>query len=324
MRKTSLKIGNITLNSCVVLAPMAGVTNGAYKKICRDVFTGLICSEMINDKGLLHQNEKTLQMSFVDEYEHPVSMQLFGSEVPTMKEAAIYLEQKTNCDIIDINMGCPAPKITKNNSGSKLLLYPERAYEIVKTIKEVTTKPLTIKMRIGYDENNINAVEFAKLMEKAGVDAIFIHGRTTKQQYRGKADWSIIKAVKETVSIPVIGNGDIDTPQKALAMIEYSGVDGVMIGRAAMGNPWLLNEIDYYLKENELLIHPTITEKKQTLIKHFDELSNLKNSKIAALEIRAQGCMYFKGLNNATEIKKTFQTISSREELLNVLEMIKE
>ncbi len=318
-----LKIGNIELDSQVVLAPMAGVTNSAFKEVVRELGAGLICTEMINDKALIHGNENTQKMIDISEFERPVSVQIFSNEVETLVKAAKVVDKLDNVDIIDINMGCPAPKITKNNSGSKILLYPELLYEMVKGVVDNVSKPVTVKMRIGWDENNINVVENALLAQKAGASAVFVHGRTTKQQYSGEADWDVIKQVKEALDIPVIGNGDIDSPQKAKAMLEYSGVDGIMIGRAAMGNPWIIHQVDHYLKTGELLDEPTIDDKINMIKKHANKLVSLKGEKVAIKEMRGHASWYLKGIKGANKFKVKLQEINTLDDLNNVLIEIK-
>ena len=318
-----LKIGNIELDSQVVLAPMAGVTNSAFKEVVRELGAGLICTEMINDKALIHGNENTQKMIDISEFERPVSVQIFSNEVETLVKAAKVVDKLDNVDIIDINMGCPAPKITKNNSGSKILLYPELLYEMVKGVVDNVSKPVTVKMRIGWDENNINVVENALLAQKAGASAVFVHGRTTKQQYSGEADWDVIKQVKEALDIPVIGNGDIDSPQKAKAMLEYSGVDGIMIGRAAMGNPWIIHQVDHYLKTGELLDEPTIDDKINMIKKHANKLISLKGEKVAIREMRGHASWYLKGIKGANKFKVKLQEINTLDDLNNVLIEIK-
>lgn len=321
---TKLKIREIELDSPVILAPMAGVTNQAFKQIVRELGAGLIATEMVNDKALIHENERTRRMIAVSPEEHPVSHQLFGSEIETMVAAAKILDKESDCDIIDINMGCPAPKITKNDSGSKLLQNPEHAYQIVKAVVEAVDKPVTVKMRIGWDDKSIVAVPFAKLMEQAGASMIAVHGRTTKQQYSGRANWDIIKAVKDAVTIPVVGNGDVDSAKRAKELMDYSGVDGVMIGRAALGNPWIIKQVSHYLTTGEEIPEPTIEEKLATAIKHFDHLLELKGEKLAILEMRSHASWYIKGIPGANKVKKELQLANSREEYIQVFNKLME
>lgn len=321
---TKLKIRELELDSPVILAPMAGVTNQAFKQIVRELGAGLVATEMVNDKGLIHGNARTRKMIELSPEEHPVSHQLFGSEVETMVQAAIILDKESDCDVIDINMGCPAPKITKNDSGSKLLQFPDKAYEIVKAVVEAVDKPVTIKMRIGWDEKSIVAVEFAKLMESAGACMITVHGRTTKQGYSGVANWELIKAVKEAVNVPVVGNGDIDSAKKAKEMIDYSGVDGVMIGRAALGNPWIIKQVSDYLTTGEEVEEPTIKEKLETATKHLERLIEIKGEKLAILEMRTHASWYIKGIPGANQVKKELQLAASKEDYLEIFEKLME
>lgn len=319
-----LKIREIELDSPVILAPMAGVTNQAFKQIVRELGAGLIATEMVNDKGLIHGNERTRKMIELSPEEHPVSHQLFGSEIESMVAAAKILDKESDCDIIDINMGCPAPKITKNASGSKLLQTPDHAYEIVKAVVAAVDKPVTIKMRVGWDDKSIVAVEFAQLMEKAGASLISVHGRTTQQQYSGKANWDLIKAVKEAVSIPVVGNGDVDSAKKAKELMDYSGVDGVMIGRAALGNPWIIKQVSHYLLTGEEIPEPSKEEKIKTAIQHMDRLIELKGNRLAILEMRSHASWYIKGIPGANFIKKELQLADSREDYIKIFDRLME
>lgn len=318
-----LKIGNLELDSRVILAPMAGVTNQAFKQIVRKEGAGLICTEMVNDKALIHDNQRTKDMVVIEENEHPVAVQLFGSEIETMVKAAQYLDKETEADIIDINMGCPAPKITKNQSGSKILLDPDHVYNLTKAIVEAVDKPVTVKMRIGWDDDHINVIENAMNIERAGASAITVHGRTTKQFYSGEADWNWIKKVKESVNIPVIGNGDIDSPQKAKEMMDFSGVDGVMIGRAAMGNPWIFRQVNTYLQTGELIAPPSNEEKVDTAIEHLNLLRVTKNERTAVLEMRGHAAWYLKGIPGANAYRREIQKAETCDEMIELLNKIK-
>ena len=266
-----LKIGNVELNNNVILAPMAGITDLAFRKICKDCGAGLVETEMVSAKAIYYNDEKTLKMINTDGEKRPISIQIFGNEPEIMAEAAKFLQDKA--DIIDINMGCPAPKVVKNGDGSKLLLNLDLVYEIVKRVVEVSKVPVTVKIRKGWDEENIVAVEAAKAIEKAGASAITVHGRTRSQFYTGTADWDIIKKVKEAVNIPVIGNGDIVNGETAKKVFETTGVDGIMIGRACLGNPWVFNEVISYLNVDTYVV-PTKQEVLDTIIKHFSIRTN--------------------------------------------------
>lgn len=319
----TLKIGNITLKNNIICAPMAGISNNAFKSLVHEMGAGLLTTEMVSDKALLYKNEKTLKMIDLDENIHPVCLQLFGSEASTMAKAAKYLEENTCCDIIDINMGCPAPKIVKNSSGSKILLDTNKVYEIAKSVKEAVNIPVTAKIRLGWDDNNINVIDNVKALERAGIDAIFIHGRTTKQMYSGEANWDLIKQAKESISIPVIGNGDIDTPQKALEYKKKYGVDGIMIGRGILGNPWLIKRTVHLFETGELLDEPSILDKLNALNTHLLRLVELKGETIAIKEMRGLAFYYLKGIRGNTKFKKDIQNVNTVAEFNLILDEFK-
>ena len=306
----SFKIGNILIPNRVVLGPMAGNTNYAYRKIAKEFGCGLLYAEMVSDKGLNYKNKKTQGMINVGDDEHPVSMQIFGSSVEDMVEAAKYIDENSNCDIIDINMGCPVNKVAKKSkAGSALLQDPELVYDIVSNVVKNVKKPVTVKIRSGWDSEHINAVEIAKLIEKAGASAIAIHGRTRAQMYSGNADWNIIREVKQAVNIPVIGNGDIKSCFDAQRMIDETGVDAVMIARATLGNPWIFREVDAYLTDGTVLERPSFEEVHEVILRHVEYLRELKGDHLAMLEMRGQIAYYLKGLPNSTFAKKElFQT----------------
>jgi nifR3 family TIM-barrel protein len=299
------KIGNIEVHNQLILAPMAGVSNSPFRLLARNHGAGMVYAEMISDKGLIYKNEKTIQMLFMTEDEKPMIQQIFGSDIETMVEAAMYVDKNSNCDAIDINMGCPVPKVAiKAQAGAALMKHPARIYDIVYEISRRVSKPLTVKIRSGWDDDSVNAVEVAKEIERAGASAITVHARTRAQGYSGKADLDVIKAVKEAVSIPVIGNGDIIDGPSAKRMLEYTGCDAVMIGRAALGNPWIFKEIDAYLKGQPEISRPSVEEIKSLMLEHLHDLVKLKGEKVGVLEMRSHGPWYLKGIDNATNLRK--------------------
>ena len=314
-----MKIGNIELENNVFLAPMAGVTDKVFRTLCKEMGCGLVYSEMVSDKALCYGNTKTIDMLQVDDGEHPVSIQLFGGEVETMVKAAKFIDQHSNCDIIDINMGCPVNKVLKADAGSKLLLYPDKIYEIVKGIVDNVSKPVTVKIRSGFDSKHINAVEVAKLIEKAGASAIAIHGRTRSQMYEGKADWKIIADVKAAVKIPVIGNGDVRSVEDAKRMLEETGVDAVMIGRAALGNPWLIKQVVQSLETGVIIEEPTYQEKIAQCLSHAKKLMEIEPEKVAMFQMRGHAPWYIKGLKSSARVKNELSKINTFEELKTIL-----
>lgn len=314
-----LQIGNVRMKNRVVLAPMAGVCNPAFRLIAKEFGTGLVCAEMVSDKAILHKNERTMQMLFVDEREKPLSLQILGGDKQSLVAAAQVVDQQTNADIIDINMGCPVPKVTKCDAGARWLLDPDKIEEMVSAVVEAVEKPVTVKMRIGWDAEHIYAVRNAKAVENAGGQAVSVHGRTREQLYTGKADWGIIKEVKDAVNIPVIGNGDVVTPEDAARMLRETGCDGVMIGRGALGNPWMLYRTVEYLTTGELLPDPDPAEKIRIAILHMDRLIALRGERVAIPEMRKHLAWYLKGLKGSTRTKDHIMETTDRDEVVRIL-----
>ncbi len=318
-------IGNVYIDGKTVLAPMAGICNSAFRKIIKEMGCALIYAEMVSDKALYYGNEKTKEMLFMEQIERPIVQQIFGSDKESFVVAAKYIEKTMHPDIIDINMGCPVPKVAiKNQAGAGLLKNPEKIKEIVEAVVEAVSVPVTVKIRSGWDKNSINAVEVAKICERAGASAICVHPRTRSQGYSGKADWNIIKQVKENVKIPVIGNGDITDIYKAKAMLDETGCDLIMIGRGVLGNPWLIKEINAYLKDGTILEKPTPIEKIDMCLKHLDYLSKIKPEKVACLEIRNHIAWYLKGLKNANQVKEKVYQTKKLCDIINILKKFKE
>ena len=315
------KIGNVEIKNRVVLAPMAGISNSAFRRIAKEMGCGLIVAEMVSDKAICYGSKKTLDMLYMTDFERPLSQQIFGSDKESFVKAAIYIEENMHPDIIDINMGCPVPKVAVSaQAGSALLKKPDKVYEIVKAVVEAVHIPVTVKIRSGWDSNHINAVEIAKICEKAGASAITVHGRTRAQGYSGKADWNIIKEVKTNVNIPVIGNGDIKSPIDAKRMLDETKCDAIMIARGALGNPWIIKNTVHYLETGKLLPEPTKQDKIDMIKKHLNYLLEIKPEKVALLEMRTEASYYLKGLKGAAPYKiKLFQA-KTKEEFLNVID----
>lgn len=320
------KIGNVEIPNQIVFAPMAGVSNISYRQIIKEMGAGLIYSEMISSMGIVYNGKKTIDLINFEETERPISIQIFGSDKNSFVTAAKFIEENYHPDIIDINMGCPVPKVAiKSQAGSALLKDPNKIYEIVKSVVDNTQTPITVKIRSGWDNCNINAVEVAKKIESAGASAIAIHARTRSQGYSGNADWNIIKEVKKSVKIPVIGNGDITTPELAKKMLEETKCDAVMIGRGSLGNPWLIKECVHYLETNELLDKPTNKDKLEMIKTHYNLLKKYTNEKQALLEIRTHALWYLKGIPGTKEIKNQIVTTKTENEFINIInKLIKE
>lgn len=313
-----LKIKDLELENNLILAPMAGVTDLPFRKICKEFGPGLVCTEMVSSKAIYHDDTKTKLLMNTDGEKRPISMQIFGSDEETMSYASKYVSKIA--DIVDINMGCPAPKVVKNGDGSKLLLDIEKAEKVIKAVVKNSTKPVTLKIRKGWDCNNIVAIEFAQMAEKAGVSAITIHGRTRTEMYSGKVDLDIIKKVKESVKIPVIGNGDIVDEESALKMFEYTGVNGIMIGRGTFGNPWIFERIKYYLETGEKLPLVTNEEKLRVIKKQIQlELDN-KPEVTAIREMRKHIAWYTKNMPNSSEFRCEINKIEDKEQLMEIVE----
>lgn len=314
-----IKIGNIELENNLILAPMAGITDLPFRSICKDFNPGLVCTEMVSSKAIFYGDNKTKLLLNTNCEKRPVSIQIFGSDEQTMGYAASEISKIA--DIIDINMGCPAPKVVKNGDGSKLLLDLEKAEGIIKAVVQNSCVPVTLKFRKGWNEENIVAVELAKIAERLGVSAITIHGRTREQYYAGKVDLEIIKKVKSAVSIPVIGNGDIVDEETALKMFETTGVDGIMIGRGAIGKPWIFEQIEYFLKTGQKLDAPTLEKRLEIIKKHIHLAIKEKGENIAIKEMRKHLACYVKNLKNATKMREEINKIETEQELLKTLDL---
>lgn len=313
-----MKIGNVDIKNNTVLAPMAGVTDLPFRFICKEQGVGLVCAEMVSARGLYYKNKNTERMLSIDANEHPISMQLFGSDPKIMSEMAEKLEEYP-VDIVDINMGCPAPKITKNLEGSALLKNPKLIGKIVRAMCKATSKPVTVKIRKGFNNQMINAVEVAKIIEDSGAAGITIHGRTREEFFSGKVDLDIIREVKENVSIPVVGNGDILTPEDAKHMMDYTKCDGVMVARGAQGNPWIFKKIAHYLENGELLEDPTEEEVIDTALRHGRMLIEFKGEQVGIKEMRKHISWYTKGLKNSAKVRVKINKATTYNELEEIM-----
>ncbi|TCP52754.1 tRNA-U20-dihydrouridine synthase [Tumebacillus sp. BK434] len=314
-----LKIGQVELENNVILAPMAGVCNPSFRVLAKEMGAGMVCAEMVATKALQHGNAKTRSMLTILQEEKPVSMQLMGCDVESMRIAA-ELVADTDAAIVDINMGCPANKVHKAGSGAALARDPQNAARIVEAVvKAVPNKPVTVKFRKGWDDDNINAVEVAKAVEAAGAQAVAVHGRTAKQMYQGQADWSIIRAVKAAVNIPVIGNGDVTTPQKAVQLLQETGADGVMIGRGSLGNPWIFRAVTHFMATGEELPLPSAEERIRVALRHTDLLVAEKGEYTGTREMRKHIAWYTKGLRDSNQFRDKINLLETSEALKEAL-----
>ncbi|MDT6952302.1 tRNA dihydrouridine synthase DusB [Companilactobacillus alimentarius] len=318
------KIGNVTIPNQIVVAPMAGITNSAFRVTAREFGAGLVVCEMISDQGIKYHNEKTLGMMFVDPKEHPVSIQIFGGSIESLVQAVKYVDTNTGADIIDINMGCPVKKVTKTGAGSYWLRDPDQLYKAVKSVSSAIKKPLTVKMRTGWDDDHILAVENALAAQEGGACAIAMHGRTKAQMYKGHANWDILHEVAQNVSIPFVGNGDIKTPQDAKMMIEDVGADAAMVGRAVLGNLWRLNAMNHYLETGELLPEPSVAEKINIAKLQLQRLVDLKGEHVGVPEFRQQAAYYLRGIPHAVRTRAKVMEEDTLSEVFDTLDQFVE
>ena len=316
-----LKIGSVTLDNNLILAPMAGVTDLPFRLLCKEQGAGLICTEMISAKAIHFKNKNTESLMEIDERERPVSLQLFGSDPDLMADIAAQIEHR-NFDILDINMGCPVPKVVNNGEGSALMKNPRLVHEIIRKVSGAIQKPVTVKIRKGFTEDCANAVEIARIAQDAGAAAVAVHGRTREQYYSGKADWDIIRQVKEAVSIPVIGNGDVDSPEKAKQMQQETGCDGIMIGRAVRGNPWLFSRILHYQETGELLPKPDIREVKEMMLRHARLQLEYKGEYTGMREMRKHVAWYTAGMPHSASVRRLVNEVESYEQLEELVDRL--
>lgn len=313
-----MKIGNVIIDNPLFLAPMAGITDLVFRRLCKEQGCGVVYTEMISAKGLFYGSGKTAQLMEIDDREHPIGMQIFGSD-PLIMAKMVEEISENNADFIDINMGCPAPKITKNGEGSALMKEPQLVKRIVSEVCRASSKPVTVKIRKGWDEESVNAVDIASIAEDAGAAAVTIHGRTREQFYSGVADWDIIKEVKSKVSIPVIGNGDIFTPQAAYDMKQYTKCDGLMVARGAQGNPWVFRDINAFIKRREILLSPSVDEKIDMAIRHLNMLVGYQGDLIAINEMRKHIAWYLKGLKGASKKRNLINQLNTVGDIVDAL-----
>ena len=313
-----LKIGNVELENRYILGPMAGVTDLPFRLLCREQGAGLLCMEMVSAKAIMYNNRNTEQLLTIHPDERPVSLQLFGSDPKIMSEMAKRIEERPFA-ILDINMGCPVPKVVKNGEGSALMKEPKLVYEIVSAVVKAIGKPVTVKIRKGFDDEHVNAVEIARIIEEAGAAAVAVHGRTREQYYSGKADWDIIRQVKEAVSIPVIGNGDVTSPQKAVELEKQTGCDGIMIARGAQGNPWIFSEMTAYEETGEMPPRPDRDSIREMMLRHARLQIEYKGDYLGIREMRKHVAWYTKGLSKAARLREKINAVESYEELENLL-----
>lgn len=316
----SMNIGSFHFEVPVFLAPMAGVTDTAYRIIAHDMGCPLCYAEMVSSQGIHFRNERTLEMLTTELAERPIAMQIFANTPEMAAEAAKYVEDLGTADILDFNMGCPAPKIVKNGEGSALMRDPQKAFAILSAIRKAVKMPFTVKMRKGWDEEHVNVIEMAKLAEEAGVDAIAVHGRTREQFYRDNADWEIIAKVKQSVSIPVIANGDVRSCNDLKKILAVTGADGVMVGRAAQGNPWIFKQLTHFWQTGEMLLGPTMKERAEVIIRHLDLLLKYKGDYVGPREMRKHATWYTRGITHGAVLRDKFNKAESRQDFLDIID----